>query len=519
MTKNQDLGLISQHIGRLLGLHFPEKQLESMGKSVMKAALDLKRDPQTDSLKKWLESSSLPRTEIDALARHLSVGETYFFREGSGLELFRNEIIPAIKQQASDEEIRIWSAGCSSGEEPYTLAILLYENIPDLRYRNIRILASDLNPEALAKAQKGIYSAWSFRETPEAYKNKYFSARGKHFEIRKDIREMVSFFQLNLAGSAYPSADNGTKCLDVIFCRNVLMYFLPEMAIAVAKRFYEAMKPEAWLITSQVELHQEYYAAFKKIRYKQGIFYRKSRKDEKMHPLSGAFSPQPQKNLGQTNMASIITGLKSESTTSRKHTMRPANTPGALSARSKSLKSDSQPNGMPAKLAGKTGQATKEPHNLEKAHRFFKEANYTACSDYCLAYLKDQPFETAIGELLVRSLANLGRHNEARYWAEKLISANGENTAYLGLFASILMEQNDFRLAEKSLVKALYLDPYYVPGLFNMYSVLNSLGKKMLAKKYFNNLLKAIDKLEDHKEIPGLEGMTAGLVRMLAKNQ
>ncbi len=511
--------MISQHIGRLLGLHFSGKQLESMGRSVMKAAMDLKRDPQTDSLRKWLERSSLPKTEIEALARHLSVGETYFFREESGLELFRNEIIPVFRQQDREEEIRIWSAGCSSGEEPYTLAMLLNEDIPDLKYRNIRIMASDLNAEALAKAQKGIYSAWSFRETPVAYKNKYFSARGKHFEIRKDIREMVHFFQLNLAGSAYPSADNGTERLDVIFCRNVLMYFLPEMALAVAKRFYEALKPEAWLITSQVELHQEYYAAFKKIRYKRGIFYRKSKKDEKIYLLSGDDPPQIITGKGAEPMVPFPGRKKIDGQSPRRSTPRPKATSDTLAAGGRSHQRGSKVAGATVKPARAADQSTRKSFSLEKTEALFREARYTACAERCLDHLESGPFDPMVGELLVRSLANLGKHGQARQLAEKLLLADAENPTYLNLFATILMEQNDLLLAEKSLIKALYLDPHYVPALFNMYYVLNALGKDKLAKKYHKNLLKVIRHLKDHEEVCGLEGMTAGLVRMGTKKQ
>lgn len=504
MVENESLGLISQHISRLLGLHFHEKQLESMGRSVMKAALELKRDPQPRSLQNWLQNSSLSGEEIDTLARYLSVGETYFFREKAGLELFTNKIIPGFTQKDPVEEIRIWSAGCSSGEEPYTLAMLLREHMPDIGIRNIRILASDLNAEALKKAQKGVYSAWSFRETPEVYKNKYFTPHGKHFEIRKDIRDMVTFFQLNLAGKGYPSTNNGTHDLDVVFCRNVLMYFLPEMAIEVAKRFYQALKQDAWLITSQVELHEEYYNAFKKVKYKKGIFYRKSQKEEKPKLRFDIGTEQLNETGAVTRKTPAITRPKRETGVKRKYDKHSGDAlkkdTGSLDVRIP----EAQPAGITL--------------TLRQAEKLFAAAQYGACADSCRAYLEKSTFDNRVGELLVRSLANLGKHSEARHWSEKLISADGEHTGYLNLFATILMEQGDMKMAEKTLIKTLYINPQYIPGLFNMFSVLNALGKKKLASKYCDNLLSAIEHLEDYNEIPGLEGMTAGVVRTLAKN-
>ncbi len=503
MADEQHFGLISQHIGRLLGLHFTEKQLEGMGRSVMRAALELKRDPQPGSLQRWLENSALPKAEMDALARHLSVGETYFFRESKGLELFANEIIPKFKEQDPNQEIRIWSAGCSSGEEPYTLAMLLKENMPDLHTRNVRILASDFNADALKKAKSGVYTPWSFRETSETQKSKYFTPVGKHFEIKEEIRDMVTFFQLNLAGSAYPSADNGTENLDVIFCRNVLMYFMPDMAIEVAKRFHQALKQDGWLITSQVELHEDYYAAFQKLRYKQGIFYRKSSKEAKPNLLFDSFAKQVR--AAGTVEKKLVDIKRPKATNIRK--LKDHEKTGKVPLRQALRKNAEKP----------TAPATGTPNAIKKAEKLFEEANYGVCSEFCITHLENKPFDKRMGELLVRSLANLGKHDAARHWCEQLISADGENTGYLNLFATILMEQGDWLMAEKTLIKTLYLDPDHAPGLFNMYSVLNALGKNKLAKKYYENLLSVIEHLDDHHEISGLEGMTAGVARTLVK--
>lgn len=504
MADTDNFDLISQHISRLLGLHFSERQLEGMGRNVMKAAMDLKRDPQPDSLQKWLAAGSLSGSELDALARHLSVGETYFFRESKGLDLFKNEIIPGFIKQDPTKEIRIWSAGCSSGEEPYTLAMLLHERIPDFQNRNIRIIASDFNADALNKARNGRYTAWSYRETPESYKKKYFRNVGKHFEIRNEIRQMVTFFQLNLAKADYPSIKNDTDNLDVIFCRNVLMYFMPEMAIQVANRFYQALKQDGWLITSQVELHEAYYAAFQKVRYQQGVFYRKCAKVDKIR--------------GKPESA----GIQSAISNKEKVWLHATEKRKASPALKKTIKKVSKVNILKDKASTRSAQyavkLTELQTTIKKAEELFQAANYGACSELCLAFLKNKPFNKELGALLVQSLANLGKHEQARNWGEKLIDAEGENTTYLNLFATILMEMGNLQLAEKTLIKILYLDPNHAAALFNMHMVLKALEKNKLAKKYFNNLLSVIDQLDDHSYIPGLEDITAGVVRSMIKS-
>ena len=493
MGKQYDYSLISQHIARLLGLHFPEKNQESMGRNVMKAAMDLKRNTSPEEIHQWLQSQSLDKEEFDALARHLSIGETYFFRENTALELFIDRIIPWLINQSQQRQVRIWSAGCSSGEEPYSLAMLLREHVPDIDKRPFQIIGTDINPQALNKARKGAYTPWSFRNTTDHYKKKYFTQQGKSFEIHDAIKKMVKFRQLNLAQTSYPSAETDTLHVDVIFCRNVLMYFLPEVAMQAARRFYDALHQNGWLITSQVELHEDYFSAFQRISFQGGVYYRKSKTQQVPEPV-----------------------------------VRRENSPGHPAAASKRSKRPDVPvNRAANKPAPAASHKRKNPTpkvsisssskgssiSPDKAKTLYAETKYQACADYCLQYLEKHPLEKEIANLLIRSFANLGQLEQARIWAEKLLSLHPEDVGSLNLYATLLMEEDNHKLAEKVLIRALYVDPEYPAALFNMYSVLKSLGKEKMARKYFDNLQAAIREMADEDTIPGLESVTAGVLR------
>ena len=190
------------------------------------------------------ESSSPTRRQIEILANHLTVGETYFFRDKELFKTLEKPVLSKLIQSRhrSGRHLRVWSAGCSTGEEPYSVAILLSKMIPDLRDWNITILATDISPLALQKAAGAVYGHWSFRDVQPEIQNGFFNQREDgHFELLPRIREMVTFSYLNLVEDTYPSLFNNTNAMDIIFCRNVLMYFVPELAGKVARNFHRSL--------------------------------------------------------------------------------------------------------------------------------------------------------------------------------------------------------------------------------------------------------------------------------------
>lgn len=185
-----------------------------------------------------------------------AIGETYFFRDRAQMDALRLHVLPQLIAQRRAQQwlsLRLWSAGCSTGEEPYTLAILLHELLPDLAQWHITLLATDLNTRSLERAASGLYRPWSFRtETPAGVRTRWFSDSAEGIRIDPALRRMVTFAPLNLA-SDDASALRTASGMDLILCRNVLIYFDAPGAARVVGRLRDALAPQGWLMLGHAE--------------------------------------------------------------------------------------------------------------------------------------------------------------------------------------------------------------------------------------------------------------------------
>ena len=179
-------------------------------------------------MQKWLASSNPTPAQIRILASHLTVGETYFFRERASFQALEERILPELiaKRLGRDRRLRIWSAGCCTGEEPYSIAISLDKILPDSRGWDVSLLATDINQDYLKKAKEAVYGEWSFRDHADASLESYFTkVRGSRDRLVPRIRRRVTFQSLNLAEDPISFPDkrhNGSgrhhlpKCADVL---------------------------------------------------------------------------------------------------------------------------------------------------------------------------------------------------------------------------------------------------------------------------------------------------------------
>jgi chemotaxis protein methyltransferase CheR len=212
--------------------------------------------------------------ERQQLISLLSTNETYFFREDFQLKAFTEEILPALKkrkEKLGSRRLRIWSAGCSSGEEPYTVAILVKET-PGFDQFNVDLLASDISAAMVDKARAGLYTNSSFRATPDAYLGRYFRPEGARRRLSEDIVKMVSFDATNLMTCGRAPH---LKSLDVIFCRNVIIYFSPEAKLRVVEQFYDLLVPGGYLLLGHSESLMNVSTSFELVHLKHDLVYRK----------------------------------------------------------------------------------------------------------------------------------------------------------------------------------------------------------------------------------------------------
>ncbi len=276
----------SEFLAQRIGLYFPPERGCDLLRGIEAAAREFGFQDAAACMQ-WLLSTPLDRNRIEILACHLTVGETYFFRDPQIFEALKARILPVLIQfrRQCGPTLRIWSAGCATGEEAYSLAILVQRMIPDFRQWHITILGTDINPHALAKAESGSYGEWSFRNAPDWLKNGYFRPTEKgRYEIIPSVREMVTFAYLNLMEDSYPSLINNTNAMDIIFCRNVLMYFEPAPATQVVRRYCLSLVDGGWLVISPTEGYRIMTETMEMVNFPGAILYRKN--------ISGA-TPSP----------------------------------------------------------------------------------------------------------------------------------------------------------------------------------------------------------------------------------
>ena len=265
-------------IGSRLGLDFAEHRRPELEQALLRASRSASI-PAPEAYLTWLATLPDESPEWRRLAGHLTVGETYFFRDRACFEVLEQEVLPALIASRRSEEtlrLRIWSAGCATGEEPYSLAIVLDRLLPDRGDWALTILATDINARALEAAGEGRYREWSFRDTPPWVRDRYFHRQGaESFELDAGIRRMVAFAPLNLAEDAYPTVVTNTSAMDLILCRNVLMYFTRGAQREAVARLQRSLVPGGWLLLSPTEASAELLHPLTPVNFPNAIFYRK----------------------------------------------------------------------------------------------------------------------------------------------------------------------------------------------------------------------------------------------------
>ncbi|HVY29132.1 MAG TPA: protein-glutamate O-methyltransferase CheR [Polyangiaceae bacterium] len=290
---NRELEQFQRAIEQRLGLRCDDHRMTHLAEVLERRvqARRLSTGAYLAALLSELEASD----ELAALARELTIGETYFFRHGDQFRAFGEVALPErLSARAASRKLRLLSAGCASGEEAYSLAMMVREQELGLGFE-ISVQGLDLNPDALAKAQTGLYGPWSMRETSDARKQRWFTTQGKDFRLVPELLHSVRFSQHNLILDSPRLLPPAT--FDVIFCRNVLMYFTPEHAAGIVERLTHALLPNGFLFLGHAETLRGLSHDFH-LRHSHNTFYYQRRAElEPRAGLGAHLDLAPQKAL------------------------------------------------------------------------------------------------------------------------------------------------------------------------------------------------------------------------------
>lgn len=473
----ETLEAVNEALSEQMGLRFPENRLRDLERGLVVACRELGL-AGPDQCVSALRGAKLSREQVERLAAQLTVGETYFFREPKSFRILEEKLLPELieRRRSHTRILRFWSAGCSSGEEAYSIAILLQRLIPDWRDWGIIILATDINPDAVRKAEEGVYGEWSFRGLGVEFKERYFTPAGKkRYRIKNEVREMVRFSYLNLAEEgSYPSLATNTLAMDVIFCRNVLMYFSREMIGIVTHRFWESLTDGGWVLTSPSEASAHYFQKFETVNFPGAIFFRK------------AGGPATRQEPRATGLRRVEEGRLS-----------------GLSSR-------------PA--AGTCRLPSAEPERASRRGREQETARQLRKGDKPAATEKDRGRELGLVglDLLARARANTGNLPEALVCCERALSLDPLAVQFHYLKAGILQEMGESEQAAAALRKALFLKRDFAMAHFTLGSILRQWGSRPEARRHFRRAQELFSNMHpDDSPVEG-EGINAARLGQMA---
>jgi chemotaxis protein methyltransferase CheR len=479
------LGQVSAYVAERMGLHFPRERWNDLERGLRRAAPDLGfRD--AESYARWLLLSPMTKLQIEILASHLTVGETYFFRDKKSFDLLESRIFPALIQNRRNtgRQLRIWSAGCATGEEAYSIAILLRRLIQDIKEWNIMILATDINPLFLGRAATGVYGEWSFRDVPSWVKERYFQAKGHgKFAILPGIKKSVTFAYHNLAEDPYPSLLNNTNAMDVILCRNVLMYFSRDRQREVVQRLCRCLVEEGLLFVSPTEISAVLCSPLFQAHSQEATVYQK----DSLRTTTPAQPELPVRDF-QPPM------------------------PFAPPAFPRAEKPPVEAAALPAftKTAEPEKKMAQQHDPYQEALTFYQRSQYHEAEEKISTLVAGGHEAAPALALLARIRANLGRIADAREVCAKAIGADKLNPGYHYLLATILQELGLTEESVASFKRAIYLDQNFVLAHFALGTVALQQGKTRESDKHLKNARLALRNYGHDDILPESEGVTAG---------
>jgi chemotaxis protein methyltransferase CheR len=456
----------------------------------------------------------------EPLVSALTVNETYFFRDAEQISVLHQQVLPEVIARRRDRRrLRLWSAGCATGEEPYTLAILLHQLLPDLDGWEVLILATDIDYQVLRRAETASYRDWSFRDTDPAIRQSYFSENGESLELLPQLRRLVRFAYLNLADDAYPTPAHPCYDFDLILCRNVAIYLQEPVIRAIAGRFHQCLTPGGWLMVGASETNDQRYRPFQAVNLHGITVYRKAAEGAettRIAPPAPRAIPTALPSLGHSIFSKELpppfekggsggilgSGIDPPNS-------NPPSPPfakgGELHCRNQPAASPSSPDLFPpdAIACYRQGEDCLHRRQLAEARRWFEA---------CLA---QQPKHDAACRQLARMEANAGRLTEARHWAEQALQQEPLHDESHYLLALIEQEQGEIEAALARFKKVLYLAPDFVLAHIHLSDLYRKQGQPVAAARHRAQALRLCERLPADAVLPGSDDLTAGQAPVL----
>lgn len=449
-----------------------------------------------------MEADQLVTPELEFLIAGITVGESYFFRDEESMDLLREELLPQLieqKRASGNLSLRIWSAGCSMGQEIYTIAMMLEDLLPDRKNWNLHLLATDINTEALRLGIHGQYGKWSFRAMPPTLRERFFVPAGREFEIRPTMRNCVKFAYLNLAEDPFPSVLSETHSMDLILCRNVFIYLAPQVAQCIMAKFAAALTDGALLLMGSSDLVIWNAPDFEYVHRRNTFYFRRDHR---------AAANQ----IFATGVASQATPVKPACAILHNATTGPA--ASSRPAQAHALLRQRTPGHIPQQAKAK--QATVCDFNEVTA--LLRAEHWRDALALLTRWPEDQA-DARIAYCQATALANLGEMDKAlQACATGLALDPTEKHVYL-IQGIVLNELDRPKEAIASLRKAIYLDHLFLEAHYQLGQLLLHTGQAAAGRKSLHNALQLAVQGDPERELHNAMGMTYRRFAHILRNE
>ncbi len=415
-----------------------------------------------------------PRSEWQELYSILTINESYFFRDSNQLKLLAEQLLPSIINRklavakttgggvTPKPRLRIWSAGCSTGEELYSIAIALDQlNFPWDQWDAL-LIGTDISKTAVDSARRGLYGSWSFRQVPTQIQRTYFEAHNQLYKICDRLQQHVVFRWGNLLNDPCPNPSLGLDSIDLIICRNVFIYLDSQAIGQIIQKFHGVLGPQGYLLTGHAELYGQDTRQFQTLSFPASIVYQKtSGQGAQLSP------PKPAQTVSATRFKAPARPIAARPQTS---SVGPG--PAASLVSNKAL-----------------------DEALQEAEALLRQEAYAKAIQRVEPLLRTHPACDTAHKIAARAHANMGRYDQAKQLCHRLLSRDPLSIDMVYLLAQIAEDQNDLEVAKEHLRKVIYLDSCFVKAYLDLGSIYEREKQTKKAQKMRRQALSLLAKL------------------------
>lgn len=446
------------------GIVLQSYQKENLAQILESARQRFEYATVSDYLEALIRSNSTAQ-EMEYLIGRVTIGESYFFRDEEQLRFLREAWLPALlrdKEARGEKTLRVWSAGCSAGQEIYTIAMLLEEIVPDPEAWNFHLLGTDINTDGLSQAIRGQYTPWSLRSTPDEYRTRYFEKAADKYAIAPGLRGRVKFFYLNLLEDNFPTMLTGTNAMDLILCRNVFIYLDPQLLPPVMEKFRASLIPGGILLLGASDLAAEPVSGLELQQWSNTFFFRRTDGLEVQIP-----PPPPRQPEAEPPPAEAV--------------------------------QEAPPVATPA-----------PQDRYEDVIQLLREERWTDVVERVDEHLTRDGVNAELTQHKAKALANLGALEEAAKTTQQSIDmAPLDKHTYL-IKALVMLELNDLERAEEALKGAVFLDANFVEAHFQLGLLQLRQGERQAGMRSLSNALELAEGIEPDRKVHNAPGMVFG---------